>query len=613
MKKATLVSLAVVILLAIAIPVFAQEFPDVPADSWAYQAVRELASLGVVSGYPDGTFGGKRAVTRYELAAALTRLIPAITKMCQGGSGVAGACGPCGPQGPAGPAGPAGITPEQLQKLQCVITELQDELAALGVDVQAFKKDVAALTERVCALEKEQERVKWNAEANLVARGEVVNAGPAFDIDNRLLGQLNPTNQANVLANSAFMNDIELGVKGKVSKDTSVTALIAAGDYLTSTLGAPVVTNQFTLWNLYAQAGVNFGFMGQTDLVVGRFPFQVSPYTLKFVDPDSYAYVPKVADGDYVLDGARATCNISKIPLTLFAAKTGAIQGTNLSLPALQVSGVNTAAGIPVSQMVGARAVVGTPCQGNLGLTWIQMGAQSGITEGRANIYGGDLNATISGIGLVANVAKSVPSDALSAVVPDNGNIAWDAKLSYSFGKLGVAGGYTNVDSNYFAPGNWSRAGRAVNLQNVKGAVAGLNYTFGNNLSFVAEGNFLQPVNTGAIITARAANYQGTGVRAAGVDTLNYWRAGVKYALTTANTVDLGWEEVQWAPVAGIDTTEAYYSIGLGHTFNANSSLKFLYQIIDYKAGAIAPYTTFAAANTNYRGGVATAQFQLRY
>ena len=46
-------------------------FADVPADHWAYQSVDTLQKAGIVIGYPDGTYGGKRAMTRYEFAVAI--------------------------------------------------------------------------------------------------------------------------------------------------------------------------------------------------------------------------------------------------------------------------------------------------------------------------------------------------------------------------------------------------------------------------------------------------------------------------------------------------------------------------------------------------------------
>ncbi len=52
----------------------ANPFVDVDTDSWAYQSVEELANAGLVSGYPDGTFGGERKITRFEMAQMVARL-----------------------------------------------------------------------------------------------------------------------------------------------------------------------------------------------------------------------------------------------------------------------------------------------------------------------------------------------------------------------------------------------------------------------------------------------------------------------------------------------------------------------------------------------------------
>lgn len=50
-------------------------FPDVPANHWAYEYVKDLADKGLVEGYPDGEFKGDRAMTRYEYAAIIYRAL----------------------------------------------------------------------------------------------------------------------------------------------------------------------------------------------------------------------------------------------------------------------------------------------------------------------------------------------------------------------------------------------------------------------------------------------------------------------------------------------------------------------------------------------------------
>ena len=51
----------------------ANPFSDVPAGHWAYDAVNKLAAEGVVDGYSDGTYGGDKLMTRYEMAQIVAK------------------------------------------------------------------------------------------------------------------------------------------------------------------------------------------------------------------------------------------------------------------------------------------------------------------------------------------------------------------------------------------------------------------------------------------------------------------------------------------------------------------------------------------------------------
>ena len=50
-------------------------FPDVPANHWAYETIKAMAAQGLIEGYPDGTFGGDRTMTRYEFAQIIYRVL----------------------------------------------------------------------------------------------------------------------------------------------------------------------------------------------------------------------------------------------------------------------------------------------------------------------------------------------------------------------------------------------------------------------------------------------------------------------------------------------------------------------------------------------------------
>jgi hypothetical protein len=70
------------LLLALSAPVAAADFNDVSTDHWAYKAIDALANrYNVMTGFPDGTFGGEKGVSRYELAAALLKILDRHTPM----------------------------------------------------------------------------------------------------------------------------------------------------------------------------------------------------------------------------------------------------------------------------------------------------------------------------------------------------------------------------------------------------------------------------------------------------------------------------------------------------------------------------------------------------
>ncbi len=72
MKRTTKLALSAVFIAALVTPALAQDnFPDVPANHWAFEALARLKKDGILVGYPDGLFRGGRPASRYEMAAAV--------------------------------------------------------------------------------------------------------------------------------------------------------------------------------------------------------------------------------------------------------------------------------------------------------------------------------------------------------------------------------------------------------------------------------------------------------------------------------------------------------------------------------------------------------------
>ena len=115
MKK-MLAVVASAALVAVAAPAFAENpFSDVPLNHWAYDAVEQLSAKGILEGYPNGTFKGNRAMTRYEIAAMVARMMD------------------------------AELSGTDLDQLKALIVEFQPELEALGVKVDSFDSRLSAL------------------------------------------------------------------------------------------------------------------------------------------------------------------------------------------------------------------------------------------------------------------------------------------------------------------------------------------------------------------------------------------------------------------------------------------------------------------------------------
>ena len=117
MKK-ILAMAAVAALAAGASAYAANPFSDVSTSDWAYQAVEDLSAQGIVEGYPDGTFGGQKNITRYEMAQIIARLM---AKEDQ-------------------------YNAEQRATIDKLAAEYADELDSLGVRVSNLEKKVGNIS-----------------------------------------------------------------------------------------------------------------------------------------------------------------------------------------------------------------------------------------------------------------------------------------------------------------------------------------------------------------------------------------------------------------------------------------------------------------------------------
>jgi len=98
---------------------------DVSPTDWAYEALRSLVErYGCIVGYPDRTFRGNRALSRYEFAAGLNACMQQMERLI---------------------AESQAISSEDLETLKRLMKEFEDELAMLGARVDNLESRVAFL------------------------------------------------------------------------------------------------------------------------------------------------------------------------------------------------------------------------------------------------------------------------------------------------------------------------------------------------------------------------------------------------------------------------------------------------------------------------------------
>lgn len=103
------------------------QLSDVRPTDWAYEALRSLVErYGCIAGYPDGTFRGNRAMTRYEFAAGLNACLQQIERIISGG-------------------GTNLASKQDLETLRRLVNEFQTELTAIGTRVDNLEARTSRL------------------------------------------------------------------------------------------------------------------------------------------------------------------------------------------------------------------------------------------------------------------------------------------------------------------------------------------------------------------------------------------------------------------------------------------------------------------------------------
>jgi hypothetical protein len=636
--------LGLAVAVAIAGPTFAAagSFPDVPPDHWAYDAVNDLQEKGIIHGYPTGYFDGKKTLTRYEFAVAIDRMLPWIMKNIR--------IDPSTVQDLISKAGLVkqselqalekqlqdalankadkseiqrlqkaiddlkGVSPAEgvaelkktVDSIRRLVEEFKDDLANIGVEVEAVKKDIKALHDEVNNLKGMMKSVPtFSGTGHIGALGTATRAdslgeaygfpvaGQHFPFDWDPLTNM-PTN--NVLHNVGRLSlyDFDLGMKSKIGDDVTAEAVLNVGNYL-SWLSGNNTTDDYkvTPWIFDAKMPVTLGPLGSGTLTMGKFPVQYTKYTLMWGPPDYYLFTDKWTQGPYAggypVFGALVQTKVGNVDLTTHVATHD-----NVFFPAL-----------PMNTSVGGRATIAAgPGNGKFGVTVLYAGIPATTNApDRLGVLGADWNGQLApsfdfGVEyakyyeIIQGVSRPVDTD----------NAALDARVHYHKGDLGLMAGYVDIEKNFAAPGYWGRFGRTVNLADVSGPVAEASYTFSPNFTANVGIEAYQKGNTTMML----------GYTYPKGNVTRYY-GGFEWGFKSDYSFKVEAEQIIWDPdMASRNPAEGYLTFEVGHAWNENASLRLLYQVVDWKGKNVnVPYGT--ALGTDYKGALVGAQVGVRF
>ncbi|MCL6536553.1 MAG: S-layer homology domain-containing protein [Armatimonadetes bacterium] len=621
---------------------------DVPPGHWAYQSIEQLVQLGIIEGYPDGTFRPNRTMTRAEFAqaiarayrnidqrlVALNRRIEELANRPQGG----------------GQQVDTSALERQINELRAQIEELkklneaiqtlqrlaqtfQQELAGLGVDVDTLKRDFASLRARVEALEGKEEKFKMSGDLTFGVYG-------AHSIDARDVYTLNRT----TLGPGQFLEAIsvphELGLtfSGQINDEVTGSATFILGNYLPYVGGSgksaltvvpfplpyAISNTDIVIWEAFVKAPIDI-FGAKVDLTVGRYPAKITPFTLQRIKPDYYLNFPRYGDGAFRVDGGALGFNFDTFRLNLWAAQVnqqsnnGVFNTLNFQNHNSNTVISNSTTSAPMEQFAGARlefdAIRGEETNLTVGATYYAAGigpgrdfifVPSGVVAAnidRVDVFGADIKAKFAGFNIGVEYAQSDFLNNTNRVL-NTDNWALDANLGYNFSEnLGITAGYREVRPYFAAPGAWGRIGYLYNPSDLRGFYAGVNYAASEDLKINLTGTFLEG-------TGRVANGYTTG------DELIQVLAGVDYRLSDRWNVSLNYEGVYWKLGSLLGSPKPvwnYFTLGVGYNLGENTALNVLYQILDTDGKGVGGVFSGGPAAGKNSGAVAATTLSVKF
>jgi hypothetical protein len=654
-------------------------FPDTPDNHWAYESLLTLKKDGLLVGYPDGLFRGGRPASRYELAVAIHAAYQRLKSLTSGLSGQIDAL-TASLDGKADKTDLDGLRAtlaainkdvtamkgwgDEIGSLKKLAATFEKEIASLGVDVEAMKKDLEDLNGRVAVLEKKRPAVDIHGTVDLVAIGGysgkngIANGIDQFGlgVDGRKLGvgrddyngdAVGLTRDLTVLHEGAFefRSTNEQGAKWMATLVVGNALDIGSGfgNQVDPLDGVPFREGDEYVYFQNLEVQFDTSLAGQDfNMRAGRFGYQISPYILKRPDSTPYYANDRWDNGDWMFDGGLVRVPIGAVTFDIFAGRNGSQNGAGFNRAEIQPmavgkgsvpiyfdgsdrprgeTGVNDL-NMPVDQSFGAtmKAQLGKNVVANLSYLWLLSNTETfvdGVGANHMHVFGGDVTAEVGPASLKAGYAQSDLTRGMHGIVTSD-NSAWFASLSYETDKWGAAAGYKRILPLFSAPGDWGRIGIWWNPTDIEGFELSAHAKLTEKLTLSASGEFYQGTDNGDL--------DGVTVDRLGFDSrdkVDRYVIGLDYKCAPDWTMSVGYEAVMWDLKARTDPffvggkpVERWFNLGFAYAFNDATRFNVLWQMSDYDSKGVPGFGPFGSGlgdPDKARGGLVTTQLTVKF
>lgn len=634
---------------ALALPAFAQTegYKDVPENHWAYEALVKLKAEGLLVGYPDGEFKGKRLTTRYELAAAIwavyqnlrniTDSLDSQIKVLQSRGG--------GTDGGASAAEIQALRDsitalqsdvntlkgygDEIATLRKLTDQFQKELQSLGVDVEAMKQNLSDLNKRVGDIEARMPTVKITGDANLfISAGFAQAGGVGVNQDGRVFGFNRNGPNAAGFEDLSVIHDLGIGFSSTNETGPRVKGTLVIGNGYVSPAGngfgnqsdyAAFVNTQYVegdstlfLQNLEVSFPTSVGGLG-FNARVGRIGYKSSPMMVQRIDNTSFFSNDRWDNGLYMIDGAEVGFDFLKGKLNVILARTSQ-NGTTSNQPfqpltasaeqrtflGYQGIGNTLPGGFPVSRIMGVDFTTNLLQNGTINAAYLILDADEsygtvGSTGGQVNrleLFGGDIKMRFGGIDVGAGYGQVNFKDDSRRSLTEN-NKYYQANVGYAGDRFGLWGGYRHIETNYVAPGDWGRYGLIRNPTNVKGFNVGGSLNLTPALSLNGTYEQLEQILTGD-------------------GEIRKFAIELKYNLPSGVKLLGGYEDTRFEDFGVLPTSQyRFTTVGLGYNFTTNSMFSLTYQYGDVENDFV--IGNARGTGGSFSGGFVASQLSVKF